>query len=809
LACENAHQSSQVHHSSDVEDIFDPLLVKAHQSLLMDGFAFVSIPKDQAPKAIAFQWGGKIGSVKAPDLSMILLDQAKSQAFQAILNQIQHSKDDAQAYQNHLLSIKKLIQIHQNSLKPVDLIWHERHLAISRMEIEDQNHVGIFVMDDGRMNAQEMNAESNLSEISLHWQSNPRPQHLLAKTLEISPIDPNPKSSQANTIELGQKKLALAPYEFVVSRVQWGARSPELICSAPVQPYRASVHHTASPSDDGGDPALRMRQIQAFHMDTRGWCDIGYHFVVSQSGQIFEGRLDETRPGAHVGGENSGNIGVSMIGNFDVEQVSATQFNGLIRIYVWIHQTYQIPLDHEHIKGHQEWPNQSTSCPGANLLSRLDELYTRVEANQYIDMMIEAQIDDMGVVTDLMTNTNDQDQQTNQGNEQDQGNQGNLQDQGNQGNQNPSTMVMPIQKGISMKIEWMGEHADLNLQGQSLGIDDFFENTTIQARITLENHETTTYQQLLVGVEHAFDVPKFRVISLNGQILSTDDLTDEIFINQIDGKSKVIVDVGGFVPSYQGNPPTALKVWLKEVPNTYSQSLYDAQPSQNQWGDDLKRHLVLLYDTISAEHWIFKGPDDRDIEGWENCGTESAQSIQDGKLNLWGYAPCLASPSWTKIDSLLWKQIVFKIQTDGSYDGVLRFETDLNTVGEQPFSVPSAGLWWLVIDLSNHAQWQSMIQKLKFTLVPTAENAVQIENIFVQNQLSQTTSLGSQVPIESTQIIGSSLTQNQESQAPSIKDDGCHQSQDKTSQIWMILLYLFFLFRWIKIQKQPTHSIEN
>ncbi len=133
----------------------------------------------------------------------------------------------------------------------------------------------------------------------------------------------------------------------------------------------------------------------------------------------------------------------------------------------------------------------------------------------------------------------------------------------------------------------------------------------------------------------------------------------------------------------------------------------------------------------------------------------------------------------------------------------------MNTVGEQPFNVPSAGLWWLVIDLSNHAQWQSMIQKLKFTLVPTAENAIQIEEIFVQNQLSQTTSLGSQVPIENTQIIGSNLAQNQESQAPAIKDDGCHQSQDKTSQIWMILLYFFFLFRWIKIQKQPTHSIEN
>ncbi len=353
-----------------------------------------------------------------------------------------------------------------------------------------------------------------------------------------------------------------------------------------------------------------------------------------------------------------------------------------------------------------------------------------------------------------------------------------------------------------MQIEWMGEHADLNQQGQSLGIDDFFEKTTIQARITLENHEDTMYQQFTLGVEHDFELPKFRVISPSGQILSTDDLTDEIFINQLNAKSKVIIDIGGFVPTYEGNPPAAIKVWLKEIQNVYVQSLYDAQPTVNQWGDDIKRQIVLLYDTISKEHWIFKGPDDRDIEGFENCSAESAQSIVDGKLSIWGYAPCLDSPSWTSIDSLLWKQVVFKIQTDGAYEGVLRFETDLNTNGQQPFSIPAQGLWWLVIDLTNVPEWQSTIRKINFTLSPTAQNAVQIQQIFVQNDLSQTSSFD-QMPIQSTQTIGANVLPEQENVA--IKDEGCVQTKIGSQAfpknwIGLILISLTFCVRFLKIK---------
>ncbi len=176
------------------------------------------------------------------------------------------------------------------------------------------------------------------------------------------------------------KQQGVAPADLVVSRHEWGARQPDLICNNVVAPYRMSIHHTAGPNDDGGDAAARVRQIQAFHMDGRGWCDIGYHFVVSQGGQIFQGRLDETRPGAHVGGENSGNVGISLIGNFEEQIVGEPQMAAASRIVAWVSATYDIPLDEAHLKGHRQWPGQATSCPGRDLLNRLGELRMRAGA---------------------------------------------------------------------------------------------------------------------------------------------------------------------------------------------------------------------------------------------------------------------------------------------------------------------------------------------------------------------------------------------------------------------------------------------
>ena len=182
-----------------------------------------------------------------------------------------------------------------------------------------------------------------------------------------------PAKARAADLPYATAERALAPADLVISRHEWGARDPERVCNQVVDPYRMTIHHTASPND-GPDAAGRMRQIQAFHIDGRGWCDIGYHFVVSQAGDIFQGRSDERRPGAHVGGHNAGNIGVCLMGHYDEQVPPEAQIEGAARIVGWASRTYDISLDRDTVRGHQEWPGQATACPGRNLLPRVDDI---------------------------------------------------------------------------------------------------------------------------------------------------------------------------------------------------------------------------------------------------------------------------------------------------------------------------------------------------------------------------------------------------------------------------------------------------
>ena len=54
--------------------------------------------------------------------------------------------------------------------------------------------------------------------------------------------------------------------------------------------------------------------LQNFHMDTRGWWDIGYNFLIGEDGRAYVGRGWDTL-GAHAKGFNQQSIGKSIIEN--------------------------------------------------------------------------------------------------------------------------------------------------------------------------------------------------------------------------------------------------------------------------------------------------------------------------------------------------------------------------------------------------------------------------------------------------------------------------------------------------------------
>jgi hypothetical protein len=142
-----------------------------------------------------------------------------------------------------------------------------------------------------------------------------------------------------------------------VSRSEWGARPPK--STKPIASSQALfVHHSVTAT--GPDEAAIVRQVQAFHMDTRKWQDIAYSWLVGQSGRIYEGRGWGVA-GGHTEGHNSTSHAVCFIGNSDNDVPTKAAFDAIASVHDEHARRYGTPV----LRSHRD-VNQ-TGCPGAHL----------------------------------------------------------------------------------------------------------------------------------------------------------------------------------------------------------------------------------------------------------------------------------------------------------------------------------------------------------------------------------------------------------------------------------------------------------
>ncbi|MEV5963418.1 peptidoglycan recognition protein [Kribbella sp. NPDC051952] len=190
-----------------------------------------------------------------------------------------------------------------------------------------------------------------------------------------------------------------APYQMpaMVSRKRWGAderlRSHNgAACARPkytTTVQAAFVHHTADRNDYTRTqvPAM-VRAMYAYHVKSRGWCDLGYNFLVDRFGRAFEGRFGGAQLpvlGAHTAAFNSNSFGVAVIGNFEKTAPPAAMLEMTARVIAWkLDANYRSPLatitldgSRLHtVSGHRD--TKATACPGALLYKQLGWLKQRV-----------------------------------------------------------------------------------------------------------------------------------------------------------------------------------------------------------------------------------------------------------------------------------------------------------------------------------------------------------------------------------------------------------------------------------------------
>lgn len=152
------------------------------------------------------------------------------------------------------------------------------------------------------------------------------------------------------------------------------------------------VHHTGEVTDETRDPMELMRAIYYYHTITRGWGDIGYHYVIDKKGNIYEGRAGgATMVGAHTALHNVGSVGISLMGNFEYETPTDRQLKVLTLVLADHANRFRIDptarsfwlgSNSYNVSGHKDVARQGygTACPGKNLYSVLPDIRAKSKA---------------------------------------------------------------------------------------------------------------------------------------------------------------------------------------------------------------------------------------------------------------------------------------------------------------------------------------------------------------------------------------------------------------------------------------------
>lgn len=147
----------------------------------------------------------------------------------------------------------------------------------------------------------------------------------------------------------------------MVTRKEWGARAPKKIVHMNTPVTVLFIHHTDMQSCHTLEQCIKeMKIIQDFHMDVRGWFDIGYNYLIGEDGRVYEGR-GWNRVGSHTLGWNNVSIAFSVMGNYSdhiPNEAAIAAIFGLMDCAVSLNK---LTPDFK-MYGHRDVRN--TTCPG-------------------------------------------------------------------------------------------------------------------------------------------------------------------------------------------------------------------------------------------------------------------------------------------------------------------------------------------------------------------------------------------------------------------------------------------------------------
>ena len=205
----------------------------------------------------------------------------------------------------------------------------------------------------------------------------------IAATVQV--VDPGASNADSAQPAAGAASAATAK-PAIYSRAAWGANE-RLRRAAPEygQVQLGFVHHTVSSNSyTAAQVPAMIRGIYAYHVQSNGWSDIGYNFLIDRFGRTWEGRyggMNKPVIGAQTLNYNAWSMGVSAIGNFEVASPPQAMTNAFKRVFAWKLSLSGLPAtgtvvangkSFQRVSGHRD--GFKTACPGRYLFAKVPEI---------------------------------------------------------------------------------------------------------------------------------------------------------------------------------------------------------------------------------------------------------------------------------------------------------------------------------------------------------------------------------------------------------------------------------------------------
>ena len=115
------------------------------------------------------------------------------------------------------------------------------------------------------------------------------------------------------------------------------------------------IHCADTPKDKYFD----IKDIRKWHVEERGWRDVGYHYIILLDGTIQLGRELKV-VGSHVKGHNSKSIGICYIGGGGgLDTRTTKQRASLVFLIATLKRTFKKAL----VLGHRDFQGVTKKCP--------------------------------------------------------------------------------------------------------------------------------------------------------------------------------------------------------------------------------------------------------------------------------------------------------------------------------------------------------------------------------------------------------------------------------------------------------------